>query len=326
MFKIIIHMGLGKTATTSLQNNFFLKLHQRKKINFLGRAFTNTQRDYFNPFGIIMAELRKDPLDIDKEIELRRRFHTMLASDKVNVISEESLTVTSSQKHELVYENLKRITEGCQVQILIGLRNPVDFFYSAYIEMHRWTYHRVKGKNTISKFLDAVSLEPDSSEYDMFFFDRLLRKIKLRFPDIKVYLFEQFKVDKLFLLEILQEVFELDINEMSFINDIGSENTRIYSDKAKRGEAVTLNQKIVLFINRVFREDVREKIKKLAFINGIYCKILMITSKVRVTSKPEHTKLTEEQVKKLSEILELDIGYLVNNFYLNAEDLKKYRY
>ncbi len=326
MYKIILHMGLPKTATTSLQNNFFLKLHEGGKINFLGRASTSTQSNYFNPVGSLLSELRTQPLDADREIVLRRRFYAMLADDKVNVISEELLTVTSEQNHELVYENLKRITEGCQVKVLIGLRNPVDFFYSAYIEMHRWRYHRVKGKDTISKFLDVVCLEPDSSEYDMFFFERILEKIKLRFPDIQVYLFEEFKIDKSCLLEILHDCFELEIHEMAFINDMGAENARIYSDKGKRGEAVTLNQNIPHYINRIFTKDMREKVKKLALIRWVYHTVLMLASKVKVTPDPEHIELTEEQVRQISETLDLDKNYLIDNFNLDAEKLKKYKY
>ena len=100
----MIHMGLPKTATTSLQNNFFLKLHEKEKINFLGRAFTSTNREYFNPFGMIMAELRNELLDSEKEIELRNSLYALLDNDKVNVISEESLTVSSDKKHEIIYE------------------------------------------------------------------------------------------------------------------------------------------------------------------------------------------------------------------------------
>jgi len=326
MYKVILHVGLSKTATTALQNNFFLKLHQQGKINFLGRAFTCTQKKYFNPFGDIMSELRTQPLDLDREIVLRRRFHAMLTDERVNVISEESLTVTSDQSHELIYENLKRLMEGCQVKVLIGLRNPVDFFYSAYIEMHRWTYHRVKTKDTITKFLDAVCLDPDSPEYDMFFFDRMIAKLKLRFPDIQIYLFEEFRFDKSSLLEILHEYFELEIHEMMFINDMGAENTRIYFDKGKKGEAVTLNQKIPHFINKVFKKDIRVKLKRQVFIRMAYHTVLRLTDKVKVTPIPEHPKLTGEQCEKLLAAIDLDINYLVSEFNLDAGKLKAYGY
>lgn len=326
MYKVIIHMGLSKTATTSLQNNFFLKLHQRGKINFLGKASRVSEGEVFNPFGPIMSELRRERLDADKELELRRKFHSMLCYKKVNLISEESLTVTSDQKHELLYENLKLLTDGCQVQVLICLRNPVDFFYSAYIEMHRWTYYRIKSKDTASKFLAALCSEPSSSEYDMFFFVRLLEKIKKRFPNIDVYLFEDFKGSKSKLLEILSDLFELPVGEMQFIDGIGSENMRKSSEDSKIGEAVTLNQRIVFVINRVFTRNARQRFKRLAFIRMAYHRILAIASKINVKPTPVHPNLTEEQVKKLSETLGLNKDYLVESYGLDAADLKKYKY
>jgi|SaaInlStandDraft_4_1057021.scaffolds.fasta_scaffold51799_2 hypothetical protein len=113
---------------------------------------------------------------------------------------------------------------------------------------------------------------------------------------------------------------------MAFINDMGVENVRVFSDKGKRGEAVTLNQKIHPFITKILRKDMIEKIKKLAFIRRAYHIVLMLASKVKVTPDPEHIKLTEEQVRKISETLDLDKNYLIDNFNLDAEKLKKYKY
>lgn len=37
MKKILLHLGLPKTATTSLQHNVLRKLHEEGTINFLGK-------------------------------------------------------------------------------------------------------------------------------------------------------------------------------------------------------------------------------------------------------------------------------------------------
>ena len=37
MAKIVLHIGVPKTATTTLQNWFFYALHQKGMINYLGR-------------------------------------------------------------------------------------------------------------------------------------------------------------------------------------------------------------------------------------------------------------------------------------------------
>lgn len=299
-YKVVLHIGLPKTATTTLQNNFF-KAAPRRQDKFLGRAYTRLERKYFNPFEEIMRDLKKD-LTPNEITHLTDKFHSMLSTDKVNVISEESLTVTADKKHETVYDNLKKITCDCDVSILIASRHPVDFFYSAYIEMYRWRYHSVKGKDTLAGFIDSFFEDLDSPEYDMFFFGRLLNKIKIRFEKIFHYSYEEFCTDKTGFLQIISDIFEVDYGDILFVNDLSKDNMRLKSHEGKNGEAVTLSQKIPLILSFFLGQHAKSRLREVKLLNSLYFAFLRAASRVKLTPNPKFSYLTESQREKLEDV------------------------
>ncbi|GAA0789290.1 hypothetical protein [Marinobacterium sediminicola] len=325
MYKLVIHMGLPKTATTSLQNQIFLKLHQEGRINFLGRAYTSHHHNYFNPIGEIINLISSED-EVYNEDLLRDQFNKLLSKNKVNLISEESLTVSSIIKLDTVYKKLASLCKDCEVEILLALRNPVDFIYSTYIEMHRWKYHRIKGKDTFYSFYECLKKDQLNPEYDMFFFDRLFRKVKNQFKNINFYFFEEFKLDKEKLTHLLSQLLELRQDELSFAETMREENSRIKTKTGKEGESISLDQIIQPFIiNRLPRVFVR-KAKKIKLLKKMHQALMRFSSSISVSNRPVHPILSNTMIIDINSTLFVDKLSFSEEFGVKLEDLHRFRY
>lgn len=193
MKKILLHLGLPKTATTTLQHHLFQRLHDEGEINFLGKVIDfdeNTRRPVFrnNVGGIIRQACEgKVPLDIHEELD------AILVNDKLNVYSDEGIMVYYPGQENLSLaekiNNLDVILSNYNVEVLLTLRNPVDYLFSLYVELHPDFFSLDGRLDTFEKY--SINLLENRSDplYESVYYGRLIRLISSHF-DLNVTLYE----------------------------------------------------------------------------------------------------------------------------------------
>lgn len=154
MKKLLIHIGYPKTATTSLQEGLFLKLHNLGKINYLGRTVSSTHSH--------TGTSRFSGVDI--VIQLRRYFlfgtpfskeSFKLSSSKLNVISDEDLTLHKffHQAQFGIDRNpidfgkvlIELFKDADKIEVLMTIRNQSDLIYSCFIQKYRFVVSSFQG-------------------------------------------------------------------------------------------------------------------------------------------------------------------------------------
>jgi len=200
MTKILIHLGLPKTATTSLQHNVLQKLHDQGKINFLGKNLDYCDMTgrvtIHNYTGKFIRDAAEEKITLAEARELLLQY---IDKDKLNVFSDEGLMVAYPSQNNLPLkkkiENLKKLLEGYDVNIALTLRNPVDYFYSLYVQLYPDFYSQIKEVNTFEKHTQNLLSDKDNVLYESFFYDEYLPLLKENF-DVDLTYFEDLKRDK----------------------------------------------------------------------------------------------------------------------------------
>lgn len=128
--KIYLHIGLPKTATTTLQSSFFPKVERNDGFIYVGvfqpRGTKKETRIYKS---LCDAVYNGESSAFDNAIAL------MPENCKI-VVSEEMFTV--GQKSRSWQENLKHLQAALvnyDYKILVTLRNPIDAVFSYYVEL-----------------------------------------------------------------------------------------------------------------------------------------------------------------------------------------------
>ena len=135
---LYVHIGLPKTATTTLQRGLFA---HHPEIEYLGkragREVGRAFRRCLNEAAFRLADrLFWDHVE-DKDIEEARRiwFADLLPSlqpEKTPVFSFEGLAVAPLSVRAAIARNLRAFTPGCRV--LVGLRQPMELVEAVYFQ------------------------------------------------------------------------------------------------------------------------------------------------------------------------------------------------
>ncbi|MBB3189543.1 sulfotransferase domain-containing protein [Halomonas cerina] len=194
MKQLIVHVGLPKTATTTLQHHVFQELHEQGRLNFLGKAVSLEARgaapksSNYRGADIRRACQETIPQDIS------RRIDQMLVDDRLNVFSDEGiLTYYPGQENvplERRIANLKALLAPFDIKILLTLRNPLDLFFSLYIQLYPECYRRLASLDSFEKCAaDLLNKGVANIRYEFFDLERLLSLMVTRF-DTTVLLYE----------------------------------------------------------------------------------------------------------------------------------------
>ena len=127
MAKVLLHIGLHKTATTTLQKNVFCELSRNNEINYL-----SISKECFASFNItpLVAKGKINSLNLD--------------NSKLNVISDERITLPDTFLKTIVsYKDIDEILDyktilkkyraillNHEVTILLSIRNQKDYLSS----------------------------------------------------------------------------------------------------------------------------------------------------------------------------------------------------
>ena len=179
MQKILLHLGLPKTATTTLQHNVFQKLHDMGKVNFLGKCINYNEGSgmvhVINYSGKFIRDAAEEKIPIN---EARLRLKNVINKELINIFSDEGIMVAYPRMDNLPLKrkisNLKAIFDGYEVKVLLTLRQPVEYFYSLYVQLHPDYYSQVKKLNAFEKYVEHYIQNPDDTLYESFHYKEYL--------------------------------------------------------------------------------------------------------------------------------------------------------
>ncbi|WP_288365933.1 hypothetical protein [uncultured Marinobacter sp.] len=192
--KVLLHLGLPKTATSSLQHNVLQKLHEDQRINFLGKCldydYKTSKLEVFNYSGKFIRDAAEEKLSIE---DARSQLATALEPDLLNVFSDEGLLVAYPGIENLPlkkkFENLRAIFQGYDVQVVVTLRDPLDYLYSLYVQLYPDFSSRVWELNSVQKYVECLLSDPDNVLFESFFYSKWLPELRSRF-DVSVFQYQ----------------------------------------------------------------------------------------------------------------------------------------
>lgn len=328
-YKILLHIGLPKTATTSLQNNVLMPLHRQQKINFLGK-FDCYGGDYsyqYFPIYKFLQQLNNTKLSIKAAAELKSMLEQdLLVKNKLNVISAEELLNAHLHKQDVIFYNLQQLFKHYEVVVLMSLRAQMDFLSSHYAEFYYWHYHQFKQYNSFDKFVKQLLHNPAEDKYKTYFYDKLLGSVSLYFSNIRVLLFEDLQQDKVSYFGLLADSLQLnlqpaDIEKMFFyqrhnISNKGSDY--IYSKRITIGHYFARYAKMMASHRYAF-------LLKSNKIGGGVITFLRKIYAIKLSAK-KHKYPNAKIEKKLRKILCIKDKNFAKNYHLDRQKLKNYCY
>ena len=150
--RLLIHIGVPKSATTSLQSGAF---PNHPEIRYIGKPFYDAQIGY--EASLATAQLcdslwKQDDLEFDLTLA-RRRFGLGVLprlGKKLVVLSEEGLSQASAADRHLTAQRLAALCEGTRCLILLTIREQK----SALASGHKWIYARRLTSLKVNEWVD----------------------------------------------------------------------------------------------------------------------------------------------------------------------------
>jgi len=205
--KIFIHIGFGRTSTTTLQTNIFYQLVKFKNINYIyGKSFLINNNFYNDNF--------------DKEKKYKLYLSEIEKIKKLNdndiFLSDEGL-ISEGFWSPSTYENKLKMNLdyfGSEANIIISIRKPSDWLSSIYRKFSN-------GKSTKEFFLDEKTYYNATYKekflIENFSYENILKKYSKNFKNVYIVKYEEIKN-----FDFLKNIFKLDSNEINLIKDIYS--------------------------------------------------------------------------------------------------------
>ncbi len=208
---LLLHVGYGKTGTSTLQRAVFDPLCEAGHIHYFG-MFLTEPRDH--PDRLFFAALQRAMYLDDAGFEaalgdLRRDFASACARSRPDVpmvLSNEHFLLSSYSSRERgvkiaaprTAQRLGRVFEGVDVKLLAGIRRQDRFLYSIFIEnLTRPEHANMEHYIDIDQFISRA-LDPADVFHSMLEYDRCIAYYQAAFnaPPTFLYLFEDFVEDQ----------------------------------------------------------------------------------------------------------------------------------
>lgn len=332
--KLIIHIGVRKTATTTLQNGLFVQLHNKGLINYLGKV-NLINNDLKN-----VEEINKNYQKVIDCLLYRNEencyLHNLIKSDIVNIFSDEILsniaynikktrkvTIDTSEFAKKIYTYFE--SAASNIVILVTIRNQQTFIPSNYAQIIKYNMNNPKIK-TWKKYLNF--LLNNKQIFSNFYYDKLLQSWVEVFgkDQIKILFYEDFLEDKRFFVRELSKIIGISEDTVMFLLE-----GKHFNKKQKTEKGVIVNAKV----ENPLKELVRRVYKNPAIYN-LFEPIKrqwpnnFLARKYReIPCKYEHIiieKPTKNEEKIIFEEFRKSNLNLFEKYGLNFQKLKKYGY
>lgn len=186
MPRLLLHLGLAKTATSSLQRNVLAPAHAAGRIH-VPRCGPRGDELYH-----LIERLRKRRLAAARLDVLRATLDGMLDGARLNVISDER--IPGSPDAEAALWNLRALCRNAVVRVLVCLRSPVDLAFLAFVGRYEAdSSRRAAAFQTFDAF---VKRKIEGGGRRDLFQDAYLRMVVRFFPDVEVLLYEDLQHDR----------------------------------------------------------------------------------------------------------------------------------
>ena len=327
--RLLLHVGLPKTATTTLQHNVLLPWHERRRINFLGRCAGDGR--FHDPFQPLYHRIRRRRLG-DGEIDaLRPCAEALLDADRLNVLSNEQLAGVSTlgaapNDAEAMLHNLHRLFGRCRVTVLASLRTPVDFVLAAYVEQYYWQFHAMRPYNTLDRFLRELLCQSPpppggAGDWLVCFPGAWLRVVRRYFEHVEVLLYEDLAYDRPCYFARLAACLGADAAEVERAFSAVRRHGGAYTRRGKRSAPLTVGQRVDAIATGNVRRAGHAVLSRIPPLRRLYRRVARIR-----TPPVEHRFPDAATRRRLQALLGLQDDYVTRAFGVSAEKLVRYRY
>jgi hypothetical protein len=221
---LYLHIGLHKTATSSLQKVVFPNL---KNIHYVGRHFGGWEfhtesykkiADYIhNDHHVKRLQCAKAELD-----KLFGRYNDVLLSDEWITANYSLFKPDGSVTWQAKVNNLRRLLQEFDFKVACTLRDPVKCIYSQFLEFNRLGLSYAYNFDDYLKSNDALAYQ--YVEFDLFLRSQLTNVTYLKFEDLVINDFT--RVEKFFGQPIA--------NTLPIVNEKRKRSNRISVEKYPR--------------------------------------------------------------------------------------------
>jgi len=319
MAKILFHIGLPKTATTTLQLHLFHNLSLNGSINYIGRYKDPGMDGYYNKAQKILASLFTNSDEMYYEnITMYRKIlnERLLDKETLNVFSEEMFTISYDSEDESLHilrniERLKLLLEEHDVTILFSLRNQMDMFYAYYVENYSIRYYKDTRFNNIDKYISCFKNSEYIENFMMYDYLKIINKLESNFKNIEILVFEDLKNNPNKYQQKLADILKTDLRVIQKYLSSKHENNKIKLAEGYKPNSITLSKKVNDIINKSFLKKTRSFFSSSKFLKVIYNYFL---------DKLDSVKLQENTIAYLNE---KDKKYILDFYSIDNQKINE---
>lgn len=302
MKKVLIHLGLPKTATSTLQQNVFQVLHNEGKINFLGKNLEVNEITgkvtIYNYEGKYIRDAIEEKICLE---EAAVKLNSDLVGDKLNIFSDEGIMVAYPGMENLPLKrkinNLKKLLQPYDVKVVITLRDPIDYLYSLYVQLHPDFYSQIKKLNSVTKFAEKLINEPNDTLFESFFYDEYLPYLSENF-DLEVMYFEDLNIDKVLYYKAWACLLGVDTSGFKILFEKKHVNQK---KKTAKGTKKIVSLKFIENTAREFLKNIKPLFVFSKFVYN-YTHVKKLLNR-RVSIPKVHEKPIGKQLSQLNQVL-----------------------
>ena len=335
-YKLLLHVGLPKTATTSLRNNVLIPLHEQGRINFIGRS--NDGIKAYDRLNNLTPLRYKVPHDEESYALPPEWESTVLDAERLNVISNESIigdvdfslgiglyTITPLPFAD-VAQNLADAFQNCDVTVMLTLRAPETYVFSYFVEWWHWILHSHPRLNTFDKFLNELYTVGNERKWEAFHHGALVSSLMDWFPKTRIMLYEDIVGDPDSYFAVLSELLcgAASAEEVGRMMTGSKQNVTSVRKNYAKSEPIALNALVASRYGWALELWKRYNIKALIGRNAL---LLRLYDRFRsATLATRHPMPDEATLSSIRRHFAGEYEKLIQAGWVPEEKLERYRY
>ena len=327
--RLLLHVGLPKTATKSLQFNVLDPWGLSGRINFLGVSTRPCQR----PFRRVWKRIRRRRLTDGKLNRLRPEVDALLDGERLNVLSDEMISGARMGRTSAddVLHNLRGLFRDVQVTVLVSLRSPVDLVTAYYVQMWRHLLLHDPAFDTMDKYLRRLlRLNGPKESWIIYFPDAWLRALRRHFECVEVVLYEDLLHDPAAWSSRMAGCLEADPDEFWRLFSATPRNVGHRTPTGRRSPAFTVRNAVKWHLQGHLSPDrytrwldrYRRRLGRHPSLERIGRRF----GDLRLVEPTEHRAPSDDERLRLQRLLGLRDDYVAREFGVSAEKLARYGY
>ncbi|WP_148255584.1 hypothetical protein [Aidingimonas lacisalsi] len=285
--KVYLHLGLHKTATTSMQQYVFPFV---EGVNFLGREVIDLKDN-----SSLYKKIAYYCFSKEENIKLKKEIGTALENtlnDSSILISDEWFTADYSgffafdgAHWQMKIARLSELLEGADCQVILTIRHPFEGLYSQYCE-----FLSVGIDELYPTFRSYAEFSNDANAYH---YEYLFKSIKRNFENLSIVTFDELKDSS--------GVHPLcDFFQVRTLPEIGHANKR---EKNNEGVKVVKQSKVVKFVSSNIPKAVGKCLrqnKKLAWLKNLLIRFISDEIYLEVPTKADEQFIKDNFSKSIT--------------------------